>query len=73
MTGEAGSGAIRRWWRSPRVRRRVAQVVAIVGTVMVTVGAFTGRYGWLAGGLVVVVIAVASAPWRLRRSGKYPE
>ncbi|WP_395245290.1 hypothetical protein ACGGZK_05655 [Agromyces sp. MMS24-K17] len=55
------------WWASPRGRRLLVQVGVVIGILMAVIGIFSARYGWLVAGLIVVVIAAASGPWRTRR------
>ncbi|GAA1508140.1 hypothetical protein BJ978_001301 [Agromyces terreus] len=51
----------------PRVRRILSRVVAAVGVVFAAVGLFTGRYGYLVVGIVVIGLGAALGPGRIRR------
>ncbi|MGX5697069.1 hypothetical protein ACWKWP_12785 [Agromyces soli] len=60
-------GPIRRWWRTPAVRRRVAGVVVVVGAVMAVAGILTARWGLLVAGIVVAGLGASLGPARIRR------
>jgi hypothetical protein len=60
-------GPIRRWWRTPAVRRRVAAVVVVLGAVMAVAGILTARWGLLVAGIVVAGLGASLGPARIRR------
>ena len=60
-------GPIRRWWRTPAVRRRIAGVVVVVGVVMSVLGVLTARWGLLIAGIIVIGLGASLGPARIRR------
>ncbi|QAY72846.1 hypothetical protein ET445_05290 [Agromyces protaetiae] len=56
-----------RAWATPGVRRAVAGVAAAVGLVLIAVGVFGARWGWVVAGVVVVGVAASWGPARVRR------
>ncbi|HEU5223379.1 MAG TPA: hypothetical protein VFU07_06805 [Candidatus Lumbricidophila sp.] len=60
-------GFVKTWWRTPRVRKRVAGMIAIVALVLAAVGFFTARYGLIFVAVIVALLAAASGPARLRK------
>lgn len=59
-------GAVGRWWRKPAVRKRIALVVVVIGTLLALFGVLTGRWGVLIAGIVVVGIGASLGPARIR-------
>ncbi|MCM3657372.1 hypothetical protein M3147_08930 [Agromyces mediolanus] len=60
-------GLLARWWARPAVRRRAAVVVAGAGTVLAVLGVFTGRWGVVVVAIVLLGLAAALGPARIRR------
>lgn len=60
-------GLLASWWTRPAVRRRAASVVAVVGTVLAVLGVFTGRWGLVVVAIVLLGLAAALGPARIRR------
>lgn len=60
-------GLLASWWTRPAVRRRAAAIVAGVGTVLAVLGVFTGRWGLVVVAIVLLGLAAALGPARIRR------
>lgn len=60
-------GFVKTWWRTPRVRKRVAGIIAIAAVVLAVVGLLTARYGFIFAAVIVALLAAASGPARLRK------
>lgn len=60
-------GLLAGWWARPAVRRRAATGVAVVGTVLAVLGVFTGRWGVVVVSIVLLGLAAALGPARIRR------
>lgn len=52
---------------SPRVRRVVSRIVVVIGILFAVIGILTGRWGFLVAGIIVVGLAAAMGPGRIRR------
>jgi hypothetical protein len=60
-------GFIASWWARPAVRRRAATVVAVVGAALAVLGILTGRWGLVVVAIVLLGLAAALGPARIRR------
>ncbi len=60
-------GFIGRWWSTPRVRLRIAQVLVVIGAALGLIGIMLGRYGLLFAGIIIVGLAAGLGPARIRK------
>ncbi|GAA2445999.1 hypothetical protein GCM10009857_07400 [Agromyces soli] len=60
-------GLLAGWWARPAVRWRAAAGVAVIGTALAVLGVFTGRWGVVILAIVLLGIAAALGPARIRR------
>lgn len=58
---------VSRWWSQPGVRMRIARIVVVIGAVLGVFGVFSGRYGFLFAGIIVVGLGAGLGPARIRK------